>query len=273
VVKRKKVGVDGKPAKKKSSSSNDSMTVVAIVGGSLAALLVLVGGIYAVTSSGMLSGSSEPKEVKLATFETARPVKEKTLVVMKWQMPDNWKMTESGIENGRWPWATLKTDRGDTVKLKHNRSLMDKAEGGGMASLLEDNPAALVRDAHHRYKINVGDEYSEFQETAEQTVPGKMYPVAFADFTYKGMLGTVHGIHMTTLGGIDPAIVWIECSENERDIYRPVLQQLAGSIEYYDPSDEEENKQIAAGGAGADDGAAGGDEMADEEMAAEPAQN
>ena len=168
-------------------------------------VVLLLGGAYLVSTSGALGPSGPPAEVKLASFETLPPAKSRTLVIMKWQMPENWTMTDSGIEDGRWPWATIKTDRGDTLKLKHNRSLLDKAEMGGMASLLEDDPNALVKDAHYKYKINVSDEYTDYVETPEQVAPGQFYPVAYSDFQYKGLFGTAYGIRMTTLGGLDPA--------------------------------------------------------------------
>ncbi len=232
---------DNAAPKKSKKAGNDPTFAFLMIGLSFSFFFFIAGaGYYLLSSSGVIGSSGEAKEIGLAQFETTLPSKVKSHVSMRWEMPENWKVEQMGVEDGRWPWANIKTDRGEAIKIKHNRSLLDKADMASAASFLGDDPFGIINNAHYTYKHKAEEQYTDYKEDPLKNVQGKFQPIASSDFQYKGLFGTVYGIRFTATGGLDPAVIWLECGQDEREYYRPLVSQLTGSIEYFDPNDEDE---------------------------------
>ncbi|MDB5336936.1 MAG: hypothetical protein JWN70_2555 [Planctomycetaceae bacterium] len=249
-----------KTSQKSKSGSGGKVPFWAIVAGSsLAGVLVIAVIMFVVmkprapSANAQVAGAAAPAPPQVVQAQVEGP---HAKIRMKFEMPLNWT-SEGSIEDNRWPWATMK-GQGQVIKLSSNRSLLGAAESrttmGGATEQL--------KASHTMRGTKLQAESTDWVDGQLGIHEGKMGPVIWSNYEYKGVFGKGYGIRCTINGPAMPCNLMLECGESSRDKWRPTLLAIAESVHFVSIKDGKEERDDFEFGAG--------DEMPNAEQADQP---
>jgi hypothetical protein len=241
-----------KASPKAESGSGGKLPVWAIVAGSSLAGVVLIAVIVFVVmkppaqSNAQAAGGDPAKAAEKPKVVQAQVDGPGSKFRMKFEMPLNWT-SEGSIEDGRWPWATMK-GQGQTIKFSSNRSLA----GGADTMTTMGGPTEKLKMSHTLRGGKLQSENTDWVEGQLSVHEGKGGPVIWSEYEYKGVFGKGYGIRCTVFGPILPCSLMLECPQSAREKWRPTLLAIAESVHFVRMKNGKEEKDGLDFGPGGD---------------------